>query len=114
MVKKETILCVLLIPVLMLATTGFCGDLDDGISTYTEDNIQKSDDLGRVDRNITFIKMDAKSKAKVRAKSGSEDGATSSSGSGNMNSVVLGAGSNIKGDIIIIDESKGDKFQIIE
>ncbi len=33
---------------------------------------------------------------------------------GNMNSVVMGPGSNIKGDIIIIDQSKGDKTQVVQ
>jgi len=35
-------------------------------------------------------------------------------GDGNMNSVVMGAGSNVKGDIYIIDQSKGDKTQVVQ
>ena len=36
-----------------------CGDLDDGISKYTDDSIQKFDELGKVDKNVTFIKMNS-------------------------------------------------------
>lgn len=91
----------------------WAGDLDDGISSFTDDSISKWDNLGKKDRNINFIKLDAKSRAKVRANAGITTG-TSSAGSGNMNSVVLGPGGNVRGDIIIIDESKGDKTQVVE
>lgn len=91
--------------------TVFSGDLDDGISTYTDDSINKWDELGQKDRNVTFIKMNAKSKANVMKKSGEGIAGSSGTGSGsaNMNSVVMGAGTEVKGDIIIIDDSSGDK-----
>jgi hypothetical protein len=90
------------------------GDLDDGMAI--DDNISSYDELGNPDQNINFIKLNAKSNAKRKQKSIDkgviqDDG---SSGSGAMNSVVMGAGSNVKGDIIIIDESKGDKTQVVE
>ncbi len=98
--------------------TVFCNDLDDGISSYTDDGIKKWDQLGKKDRNVTFIKMNAKSKAMVMKKSGEGLVGSNSSGSGSggtsMNSVVMGAGSTIRGDIIIIDESKGDKTLVAE
>ena len=86
-------------------------DLDDGISTYTDDSIRKWDNLGKKDRNVTYIKMNAKSRALVQQKSGTGIQGSSGSGAGsaNMNSVVMGAGSTVRGDIIIIDDSKGDK-----
>lgn len=91
--------------------TVFSDDLDDGISNHTDDSIKKWDQLGQKDRNVTFIKMNAKSKAMVMEKSGQGLVGSNASGTGaaNMNSVVMGAGSTVKGDIIIIDDSKGDK-----
>jgi hypothetical protein len=93
-----------------------CGDLDDGISI--DDSINSYDNLGNPDQNINFIKLNAKSSAKQREKSVEKgvknDNGSGGSGGGAMNSVVMGAGSNVKGDIIIIDESKGDKTQVVE
>ncbi|MFH0781698.1 MAG: hypothetical protein V2B20_07055 [Pseudomonadota bacterium] len=85
-------------------------DLDDGISKFTDDGIEKDDELGKPDINIKFIVMNAKSKAMV--KKGDKDKVGSNDGSANMNSVVLGAGSNVKGDIYIIDQSKGPKTNV--
>jgi len=93
----------------------FCGDLDDGIPA--DNTISSEEELGNPDQNITFIKMNAKSNAKRQQKLDekglSKDGG-SGKGGGSMNSVVMGPGSNVKGDIIIIDESKGDKTQVVE
>lgn len=96
--------------------TVFSDDLDDGISNYTDDSIKKWDQLGKKDRNVTFIKMNAKSKAMVMKKSGEGLVGSNASGSGaaNMNSVVMGAGSTVKGDIIIIDDSKGAKTLVAD
>lgn len=88
---------------------GSAGDLDDGISKYNEDGISSYDDLGSADKNINYIKLNAKSRAKVRAKADPNSVLTGQTGGGNMNSVVMGAGSNVRGDIYIIDESKGNK-----
>jgi len=93
----------------------FCGDLDDGIPA--DDNISSYDDLGNPEQNIKFIKMNAKSNAKRKQKlveKGLAEDDGSGKGGGAMNSVVMGPGSNVKGDIIIIDESKGDKTQVVE
>ena len=85
-------------------------DLDDGISKFTDDGIEKDDEMGKPDVNIKFIVMNAK--AKAMTKKGDKDKVGSDSGSSNMNSVVLGAGSKVKGDIYIIDQSKGPKTNI--
>jgi len=85
-------------------------DLDDGISKFTDDGIEKDDEMGKPDQNIKFIVMNAK--AKAMTKKGDKDKVGSNSGNANMNSVVLGAGSNVKGDIYIIDQSKGPKTNI--
>ena len=97
---------------LLTVSPALAGDLEDGISKSTDDAISGYDELGSKDRNIKFTKMNAKSRAKVRSKNGElQTGAT---GGANMNSVVMGAGSNVKGDIIIIDESKGPKTIVTE
>lgn len=95
---------------------GHAGDLDDGISKYTEDGISKYDELGRIDKNIKYIKMQAKGRAMMRQLSAKGNAVTNgtSSGQANMNSVVLGAGGVIRGDVIIIDESRGPKTQIVD
>ena len=91
------------------------GDLDDGISKYTDDRITSYDDLGKSDRNINFMKLNAKSHAKVQEEGSDPEGQGSKqTGSGNMNSVVMGAGGTIRGDIYIIDESKGDKTIVVD
>ena len=95
--------------------SAFCNDLDDGIPA--DDKVSSYDEMGNPDRNINFIKMNAKSKAKRQQKldeKGSAKDGSSTKGTGSMNSVVMGPGSNVKGDIIIIDESKGDKTQVVE
>ena len=100
----------------LLAGTGvvLADDLDDGISKFTDDGVSKYDELGEKDRNISFIVQDAKSRANVRAQAGQEQGMAGTSGGGNMNSVIMGPGGNVRGDIIIIDQSKGDKTQVVE
>jgi len=95
--------------------TAYCGDLDDNIPA--DDKVSSYDEIGNTDQNKKFIKMNAKSNAKRQQKQ-SEKGLAKDGGSGKgggaMNSVVMGPGSNVKGDIIIIDESKGDKTQVVE
>ncbi len=93
---------------------GFGGDLDDGISKFTDDNISGWDELGKGDKNVNFIILDAKSRAAVRAKNGTSQDGSGTNKSASMNSVIMGPGSNIKGDIIIIDQSKGDKTQVVD
>ncbi len=94
----------------LMVTAAKSSDLDDGISKFTDDGIEKYDEMGKPDQNIKFIVMNAKSKASV--KKGDKDKVGSTSGDANMNSVVLGAGSKVKGDIYIIDQSKGPKTNI--
>ncbi|MFH2063996.1 MAG: hypothetical protein ABIK15_02205 [Pseudomonadota bacterium] len=110
------VITIMLFLLLAVSVGGMCGDLDDGMAI--DDSINSYDDLGNPEQNINFIKLNAKSSAKRQQKSidkGAIDKDSSSgSGSGAMNSVVMGAGSNVKGDIIIIDESKGDKTQVVE
>lgn len=100
----------------VLVNLGLSGDLDDGISKYTDDGVTKYDDLGDPEKNIKFIKLNAKSRADVKSRaSGSDSGGSMDTSKGaNMNSVVLGAGGIIKGDVYIIDESRGAKTQVVD
>lgn len=95
-----------IITVALMAITPFHAlandDLEDKISKSTDESIDKDDELGQKDYNINYLKMKAKSSA----------GGQGTSGDANMNSVVLGAGSNVSGDIIIIDESRGGKTNV--
>ncbi len=106
--------------ILFLSGAAAAGDLDDGISKYTDDGIGKYDELGKDQPNIKYVIQSAKSQANVRQKSiergieqgDNSTGSTSGSGDNNLNSVVMGAGSIVRGNIYIIDQSKGDKTQI--
>ena len=103
--KRNIIISVAVITIALLfagAGVSMAGDLDDGISKFTDDPISKDDELGQKDINTKFIILKAKAKA---SKGG--DG----SGGGNMNSVV--SYGDIKGDVTIIDLSKGDKTQVV-
>lgn len=111
--KTRNILCLLLsLSLALMSGLAIGSDLDDGISKFDDDGIAKDDELGKPDQNIKFIVMNAKSKAMV--KKGDKDKVGSNSGDANLNSVVLGAGSKVKGDIIIIDQSKGPKTNIAD
>lgn len=83
-------------------------DFDDGISKSTDDAIAADDELGKASKNIKFIIEKSKSQAKVTEKSSGKGNTKTgkTSGDSNENSVVMGAGSNVRGDIIIIDQGK--------
>lgn len=108
------------VPALLLLFGSVCGanDLDDdGISKYKDDPITKYSELGKPEPNVSFIILNAKSKAKVLSKKGEQAASPGNSqqpGSANLNSVILGAGGTVLGDIIIIDESKGNNTVIAD
>ena len=110
--KTRLTLSLLLFLAPILSSPAFGSDLDDGISKFDDDPIGKDDEIGKSDQNIKFIVLNAKSKAAT--KKGDKDSIGGKSGDANMNSVVLGAGSKVKGDIIIIDQSKGPKTNIAD
>ena len=97
---------------LVLLTGGWFGaaapcradDLNDGIEA-DESSVQYGD-LGSSSKNFSYLAQRARSKAR----SGSGDAVLSDSGA--LNSVILDAGAQINGDIIIIDDYKGDKTVI--
>ena len=83
-------------------------DFDDGISKSTDDAIAGDDELGKASKNIKFIIETAKSQANISQKNSGKSNSTTgkTTGDNNQNSVVMGAGSNVHGDIYIIDEGK--------
>lgn len=83
---------------------GLADDLNDGIEA--DESSSQYGELGSSSRNYSYLKQRAKS----LARSGHGDVVLSDSGT--MNSVIMDAGAQINGDIIIIDESKGDKTVI--
>lgn len=96
----------------IISNPAMSGDLDDGISKYKDDGISKYDDMGKADQNVKFIVMNAKSKAAMLK--GDSDTKAEDNANATINSVILGAGSKIKGDIIIIDQSTGDKTNVAQ
>ncbi len=106
----KTIISFTLLAVFLILghTIVFAGDLDDGISKFSDDSISSYDNMGKADKNIKFIIMNSKSRAKVAEKAGGGGSTTTgkTTGDNNRNSVVMGAGSKILGDVIIVDESK--------
>jgi hypothetical protein len=87
---------------LLCAPAVLANDLDDGMGSYTDDSIASYDSATKTDKNIKFIIQKAKSQAAVARKAGEEGLATD--GDNYQNSVVMGAGSNVHGDIYIIDD----------
>lgn len=109
------------------------GDMDDGISKYTDENIAADDNLGSKDTNISFIVTDAIAKSKMwehtaqkedeaneveTGKDGEDDKDTKKSrdkkknrinyndgtDESNENSIVIGAGSQVDKVINVIIE----------
>ncbi len=111
MKRKIVVTLIPLFLAVVVAGWVVAGDLDDGISKFTDDGIAKYDEMGKAGKNITFIVMNAQSKADM-LKDGKDKVGSDKGGDANMNSVVLGAGSRVTGDIIIIDRSKGPKTNV--
>ncbi len=81
-------------------------DLDDGIPI--DDSIDRYDQIGdHVETNFSYLSLRARSEAEARI----DDTNTIVRESDNslLNSVVLKPGATVQGDIIIIDQSRGDK-----
>ncbi|MCP5004757.1 MAG: hypothetical protein GY941_12580 [Planctomycetes bacterium] len=96
--------CLLVVPLVIVGTCPGA-DLDDGISKYTDDGIGKADEVGKLDINISFIIMDALQKQKSKQKKDDDDDgggqqATSQGGDYYENSIVIGPGATVNGDII--------------
>jgi hypothetical protein len=72
------------------------GDLDDKISKYTDDTVSKADELGKPEKNINFIILDAIMKAKTKGGMGKSDGDK------NINSIVIEPGANLAGATLVV------------
>lgn len=90
-----------LVLALGLCASGLAKDMDDKID---RDDGFDFDNTLKKGTNVSYEKVKAKSQAKRN-----KDGGTIEGGSGdtNINSAVVGG--NVYGDIIIIDEGKGNK-----
>ena len=95
--KWFIIVCFIIIPAMFAGYSWGESDLDDGISTATDDTISADDELGKKDNNINFIVLDAMAAAKMKAKKGDQAASNKNSsgditGDKNENSVVVGPG----------------------
>jgi len=97
---KKMVLIMLLMPI-GFGQPCLAMDQDDGISI--DDNSQQYEDLSSSMNNYSYLTQRARSKAAA----GSGDVVLSDAGA--LNSVILESGAQIKGDVVIIDESSGDK-----
>ena len=106
---KKTYISVLTITMILLACVCYGKGPDDGMpinadSIYERDNVDP-------DINIRYIIMRAKAQSKQK---GMPDGVTvSRDQDGNINSVIVAPGADIHGNINIIDESKGNKTNVV-
>ncbi|HHB75798.1 MAG TPA: hypothetical protein ENK84_04570 [Desulfobulbus sp.] len=95
-----------LITLISVPTFSRGDDLDDGIPI--DDSLMEYDQIGdSVEPNYSYIALRAQSDAAGRSDE-QVDGLISDQGS-LVNSVILEAGSSVQGDIVIIDQSRGDK-----
>ncbi|MGE4559057.1 MAG: hypothetical protein AB7E77_02550 [Desulfobulbus sp.] len=99
--RMMTALAVLLVSSLGAGTPCPAMDQDDGIAI--DDNSQQYEDISSSRKNFSYLTQRARSKAAA----GSGDVVLSDAGA--LNSVILESGAEIKGDVVIIDESSGDK-----
>lgn len=95
--KYFIVICFIIIPAMITGYSWGESDLEDGISTATDDGVSTDDELGKKDNNINFIVLEAMAAAKMKAKKGDQASQKKSggdiTGDKNENSVVVGAGS---------------------
>jgi len=96
-----TLLTLLFLAAFSPVVSSRADDLDDGIAI--DDGVQSYDQIGKSSQNFSYLAQRARSKA------ASGGGRVLTPDNGILNSVVLESGAEINGDIIIIDDSKGDK-----
>lgn len=101
----------LLAPLTCALTPSWGDDLEDDISKYTDESISSEEELGKSDTNVNFVVQEALAKSKKRNKDkdskdpkakdskGSKSGGNSQGGDKNDNSIVFGAGSQVRGPV---------------
>jgi hypothetical protein len=99
-----TLLFLLFLMVLSLVPPSRADDLNDGIEA--DDAIGAYGEINGANKNFSYLAQRARSKA------ASGSGGVVLAEGGALNSVILDSGARINGDIIIIDDSKGDKTVI--
>lgn len=92
--------CLLFVPMVFVGTCPGA-DMDDGISKYTDDSIDKADEVGKLDINISFIVLDALSRSKSKKDDDGNNKQTTGSLGGDYyeNSIVIMPGATVNGDI---------------
>jgi hypothetical protein len=103
---KKILLSVLLS--LFVPVECFSLDIDDEIQI--DDSISSYHEMGDIKKNVKFVVRDKMSKAYSRINIDSIS--YNQNDFASVGSVILGAGSVVHGDIIIIDQSIGDKTAI--
>jgi hypothetical protein len=89
---------------LIISFSSFCADIEDGIEDSTIDEYYE---LDKIQKNINFITLNAISKAYTTINR--EKIEQYKNRNAVVSGVVIEQGGVIKGDIIIIDRSVGDK-----
>ncbi|MCI5221226.1 MAG: hypothetical protein D3924_00730 [Candidatus Electrothrix sp. AR4] len=83
-------------------------DLDDGIGI--DDSINKYHEMGKIGQNVKYIALNSISKAYTTMDTDKTEGLVERPTA--VNSVILAPGSEVQGDIIIIDQSAGSNTAI--
>ena len=97
------ILSVLIIPALGIGSLVLGGDLDDGISKFTDESIGADDKMGKTETNVNFIVLESMSEAQKRQKAGDKNANfNDGSGDSNQNSIVVEKGANVDKVINVI------------
>jgi hypothetical protein len=90
------VMAVAAVTLLSVGNFALAGDLDDGISKYTDEGISGDAEMGKTDTNINFIVLESMAEAKKRQKSGDQNSNfNDGSGDNNQNSVVVGQGAQV-------------------
>ena len=79
------------------------GDLDDGISKFTDDSIGADDKMGKTETNVNFIILESMAEAQKRQKAGDKNANFNhGSGESNENSIVVEKGAKVDKVINIV------------
>ncbi len=106
--RTPALLKIVIILLASLCAVSLCraNDFNDGIEI--DDSVEKYSDINTPNKNFSYLAQ----RARGKTSSGSSEMIQSKDGA--LNSVIMEAGSKIKGDIIIIDQSKGNRTIINE
>lgn len=99
-----TLMFLLFLGQFSLASPCRADDLNDGIEA--DDAIGTYSEINGSNKNFSYLAQ------RARGKAASGSGGVILADGGALNSVILDSGAEINGDIIIIDDSKGDKTVI--